>query len=322
VQWLKLKALLLETGGVQVEGVPVDDFLARSTAGPGAGGPGSVFFTTGEGRVRLSLLRESPVLLVHRGGGVVTLKVAGEVVEGRLEKPALHCPRQAYLTISEGCIYGCRYCQVPVQKERVKTVDEMEALIRGVADRIDAISITSGVTEKPGEEERITLTLVERVRSLGIPIGVSIYPTLETPAHLWQAGVDEVKFNLETATETLFRQMCPGHNRDLIQEVLDRSVALFGRNHVFSNVIVGLGESDEEMEECIKDLAKRGVIPVLRPLQPAAAVAHFPRPSAKRLLHLFQREKKILEEAGLDPGEARTMCICCTGCDLVPGRDG
>ncbi|MDD1677785.1 MAG: radical SAM protein [Methanomicrobiales archaeon] len=321
MQWLKLKAILLEAGGVRLEGKPVDKYLARSTAGPGAGGPGSVFFTTGKGRVRLSLRPDSPISLLHRGDGRVTLQMGSEKVEGRLEKVALHCPRQAYLTISEGCIYGCRYCQVPAQQNRVKTVEEMVSLIRSVADRIDAIAITSGVTESPGEEERITLALVQRVRPLGIPIGVSIYPTRETPARLYEARVDEVKFNLETATEALFREMCPGLDRHLIQEVLDRSVILFGRNHVFSNVIVGLGESDTEMEECMQDLAGRGVIPVLRPLQPAAAIVQYPRPSAKRLLHLFRREQEILEKAGLDPGQALTMCVSCTGCDLVPGRD-
>jgi biotin synthase-related radical SAM superfamily protein len=321
VQWLKLKALLLEAGGVRVEGEPVDMYLARSTAGPGAGGTGSVFFTTGEGRVRLSLRRESPVVLFHRGEELVTLQVAGEEVEGRLEKVALHCPRQAYLTISERCTHGCRYCTVPAQKGRVKTVEELEALILMVSDRIDAISITSGVTENPGEEEQITLALVQRIRPLGIPIGVSIYPTRETPKHLHEAGVDEVKFNLETATDALFREICPGLDRSLIQEVLDQSVPLFGRGHVFSNVIIGLGESDAEMETCMEDLADRGIIPVLRPLQPAARVAHYPRPSADRLLHLFRREKEILDKAGLDPGEARTMCVSCTGCDLVPRRD-
>jgi biotin synthase-related radical SAM superfamily protein len=321
MQWLNLKARLLETGGVRLEGKPVNAFLARSTAGPGAGGPGSVFFTTGKGRVRLAVRRESPITLFHHGEGRVTLRLGDEVVEGRLEAVALHCPRQAYLTISERCTQSCRYCQVPAQKGRVKTADELEALIRTVADRIDAIAITSGVCENPGEEEEITLTLVERIRPLGIPIGVSIYPTPETPERLHRAGVDEVKFNLETATDTLFREMCPGLDRDLIQKVLNQSVALFGRNHVFSNLIVGLGESDRELETCMEDLASRGIIPVLRPLQPAAEVVQYPRPSAERLLHLYRVEEQILDRAGLDPRKGRTMCVSCTGCDLSPGRD-
>ncbi|MDD1675915.1 MAG: radical SAM protein, partial [Methanomicrobiales archaeon] len=75
------------------------------------------------------------------------------------------------------------------------------------------------------------------------------------------------------------------------------------------------------MEGCIEELAERGVIPILRPLQPAADVADYKRPSAKRLTYLCEREERILRRAGLDPRLARTMCLACTGCDLVPGRD-
>jgi len=321
MEWLELKACLLEKGAVRVEGEPVEEYLSRSTAGPGAGGPGSLFFSRKEGRVRQTIRADSPVTLYHHGRGKVTLLVNGEIVEGSLEKAALHCPRQAYVTISERCIHACRYCMVPFQNGRVKTVEELETRIGGVADRIDAIAITSGVARSVGEEEAITLSLVGRVRSLGIPIGVSIYPREGTPARLYAEGVEEVKFNLETATAPLFTRMCPGLDRDVLWRVLDDSVTLFGRNRVFSNVIVGLGETDTEMEGCIEELADRGVIPILRPLQPAAGVADYERPSAKRLTYLCEREERILRRAGLDPCQARTMCLACTGCDLVPGRD-
>jgi len=321
MEWVNLKARLLEKGSARVEGASVAAYLGQSTAGPGAGGSGSVFFTRGERRVRLPIREESPVVLLHRGGGVVTLVIDGENVEGTLEKVGLHCPRQAYVTISEQCIHRCRYCMVPFQQGRMKTVGELEARIRTVQNRIDAIAITSGVAANEGEEEKVTLSLVRRIRNLGIPIGVSIYPREETPGLLHAEGVKEVKFNVETATDRLFTQMCPGLDRDPMWRILDRSVALFGENHVFSNVIIGLGETDSEMVTSIENLADRGVIPVLRPLQPAAAVAHYPRVSARRLLSLYGQEEDILKKAGLDPRKARTMCLACTGCDLTPGRD-
>jgi biotin synthase-related radical SAM superfamily protein len=321
MQWARLKAFLLETGAVRVEGEPVKDYLGRSTAGPGAGGPGSLFFSRGEGRVRLAIGRESPITLLHQGEGQVALQLGEEVVKGHLEKVALHCPRQAYVTISERCIFGCRYCMVPHQQGRVKTVEELEDRIRAVASTIDAIAITSGVADSVEKEEARTISLVRRVRPLGIPIGVSIYPQEETPERLHSEGVDEVKFNLETATDSLFKRMCPGLDRDLMWQVLDRSVELFGENRVFSNVIMGLGETDAELEECIRNLTDRGVIPVHRPLQPAADVADYSRPTAGRLLFFYEKEGRILTKAGLDPRKARTMCVACTGCDLVPGRN-
>ena len=55
------------------------------------------------------------------------------------------------------------------------------------------------------------------------------------------------------------------------------------KNRVFSNVIIGLGETDAELEACIRKLTSHGVIPVLRPLNPVAGLTGFARPTAERL---------------------------------------
>ncbi|WP_243671165.1 radical SAM protein, partial [Methanoculleus chikugoensis] len=77
------------------------------------------------------------------------LLVDGEVVAGRLEPAALHCPpRQAYITVSGTCIFRCRYCPVPDLPGRRKGVDEIVRMVESVADRVDGISITSGVAPR------------------------------------------------------------------------------------------------------------------------------------------------------------------------------
>jgi biotin synthase-related radical SAM superfamily protein len=194
-------------------------------------------------------------------------------------------------------------------------------MVKSVRHRIHAISITSGVRESIGEEEAYILDVVKHLAFFSLPIGVSIYPTEKTPDLLKELGVTEVKFNLEAATQDLFEQMCPGLDYDLIWQVLDRSVELFGKNRVFSNVVVGLGETDAELEACVRKLTAHGVIPVLRPLNPVPALPGTPRPTAERLTTVFAMHEQALEEAGLDTREALTMCTSCTGCDLVPGRD-
>jgi biotin synthase-related radical SAM superfamily protein len=321
MNWTELKAALLEQGTARVSGAPIDSFLERSRAGPGAGGPGSVFFAAGDRRVRLAISPDSPVVIVHKGGGRAELHLGDETFTGRLEHIGLHCPRQAYITVSEGCIFACRYCPVPAQRQHVKTPREVTTLIEGVFDRIDAISITSGVVGSVEEDEERVLAVLDAVRRFDLPIGVSIYPGEGTPRRLFDRGVAEVKFNLETATPALFTRMCPGLDRDVIWDALSASVPLFGKNHVFSNVILGLGETDEEMRACIDKLAAAGIIPVIRPLTPAAGLADRTRPGQKRLLELCSVHEKLLKEHGLDTLAALTMCTACTGCDLVPGRD-
>ncbi|KUG19461.1 biotin synthase-related [hydrocarbon metagenome] len=321
MDWKRLKARLLAEGGVRLAGEPADRYIVHSAAGPSAGEAGSLFFAAGNRRVRLGIDPESEIELRHEGGGKATLSLLGERVAGRLESAALHCPRQAYITVTGQCIFSCRYCPVPFLQGRRKSIDEIVRLVEGVRDRIDAIAITSGVAESIEEEEEYVLDVIKELRRFGLPIGVSIYPTPETPRRLRDLGVAEVKFNVEAATPALFAEMCPGLDYDLIREVLVRSVEAFGRGRVFSNVIIGLGETDEEMEACINELVEIGVIPVLRPLTPAASLSGRSRPSAERLENLCSIHERALRRAGLDLRSALTMCAACTGCDLVPGRD-
>jgi biotin synthase-related radical SAM superfamily protein len=321
MQWEDLKARLLEAGSARLSGEPADDFIAKSTAGPGAGGKGSVFFAMGSHRVKLAINPASSVEIVHRGGGIADLYFGDRQISGRLIRPGLHCPDQAFITVTESCIFSCRYCSVPRISGKRKTVEEIMDLVESVRHRVNAISLTSGVRGSIEEEEAYVCEVIDHLKFFGLPLGVSIYPTDQTPDKLHALGVTEVKFNIEAATPALFAEMCPGLDYELLWRVLDRSVELFGRGRVFSNVIIGLGETDEEMEACIDKLTFHGVIPVLRPLNPVAGCSGKSRPSAERLKKLFAKHSQALSRNGLDTAGALTMCTVCGGCDLVPGRD-
>lgn len=321
MQWNELKAHLLSKGSARISGEPADEYIATSSAGPGAGGKGSVFFTLGGHRVKLSLSPASSTEIVHRGGGVADLYFEGEPIPGRLIRPGLHCPEQAFITVTERCIFSCKYCSVPQLSGRRKSVDEIVGLVESVKDRIRAISLTSGVSGSVEEEESYVCDVIKNITRFGLPIGVSIYPTIKTPERLHTLGVVEVKFNIEAATLELFRTVCPGLDYDAIWQALDRSVELFGRGRVFSNVIIGLGETDAELAACIEKLVSHGVVPVLRPLNPVAGFAGTSRPSPERIRAAYLVHSRALAAAGIDPLEAQTMCTNCAGCDLVPGRD-
>ncbi|MBN1166504.1 MAG: radical SAM protein [Methanospirillaceae archaeon] len=320
MDWIDKKSLLLATCGAHLTGVDADEYITRSTAGPGAGGPGSFFLLENGRRVRLCVDPGSEVVCMHHGGGAVTCDLAGETFSATLEKPGLHCPRQAYITVTESCTFSCRYCSVPKGRGR-KTKEGIVALIESVLSSIDAISLTSGVLKSIEEEEEYVLSVVRDIRRFSLPIGVSIVPTPAGPLRMKEAGVYEVKFNLETATDALFSMICPGLSRAVIFDALRESVPLFGRGHVFSNIIFGLGETDEELATCMRSLAETGIIPILRPLYPAAALASLKRPGAERIKTVFLMHRDILSRYDLDVSAARTMCPACTGCDLIPGVD-
>ena len=112
--------------------------------------------------------------------------------------------------------------------------------------------------------------------------------------------------------------------REAIEAALRDAVRVFGRGRVASNILVGLGETDAEIEALVTSLTADGIIPVLRPVNPGPAWAGgltATRPDAARLLRLAWMTKRHLDRHGLDPRQARTMCLPCTGCDLVPGID-
>jgi len=321
MHWEDLKARLLAVGRARLTGEPAEQYIAYSAAGPGAGGSGAVFFAMGNQRVKLALSSESSIEIVHGGNGTADLIFEGQHISGHLLRPGFHCPDQAFITVTGSCIFSCRYCSVPRIGGQRKTIEEIRQMVESVRDRIHAISITSGVLTSVEEEEAYVLEVVKHLTSYNLPIGVSIYPTEGTPDRLKELGVAEVKFNLEAATPELFSRMCPGLEYGLIWQVLDRSVRVFGKNRVFSNVIMGLGETDAELETCIKSLTSVGVIPVLRPLNPVAGLTGMERPTAERLKKIFAIHTMALADSGLDPRVAKTMCTNCTGCDLVPGKD-
>ncbi|HJJ30236.1 MAG TPA: radical SAM protein [Methanocorpusculum sp.] len=321
----RVKHLLLAIGSANVIGEAFSADLS-SHAGPGAGQGGSVFFSNGISRIRLSLDEASPVVIQNFGSSA-TLSFDGPdglaSIEGFVEKTGCHCPKQAYITINEGCIYSCRYCTVPHQDKHIKSPDEIFSLISDASrkDTVECISLTSGVIGSSAKEDERLFAILERVRPFGLPIGVSVYPTPGLSEQLFERGVTEVKYNLETATEALFAEMCPGLDRDVLWDALKDAVSIFGKNRVYSNIILGLGESETEMKECIIQCVENGVIPIIRPLTPSAALSHFSRPSAESILSISEFLQCELLHFGLDPSVAKTMCSKCMGCDLTPMTD-
>jgi biotin synthase-related radical SAM superfamily protein len=320
---LETKALLLSVGTVQVAEPRAGG--RASTAGPGAGGQ-SVFFQSGPHIARLSVAQSSPLCLERREEGVAILMDGREIARGRLVEPLLHCPEQAYITVSERCIYDCKFCAVPKLSGGIKSGQTVLQMVEEAARKgsLRAISLTSGVEVSPQAEAERVAGIVRDLKRFSVPVGVSISPFPGVNQILKDAGADEVKYNLECVEPELFSKVCPGISYQEIMDALQEAVAIFGKNRVFTNIIVGLGESDETLRKSIDELMEMGVIPVLRAVFPhplRVGEVQMQRPSAKRLLDLARYLKGALEKNGLDGGAALTGCYRCTGCDLIPGRD-
>lgn len=320
----QIKAELISIGAIDID-PSILGRLTIPTAGPGAGGK-AFFFQSGGHRVRLVVDDGSPLRAVKDNGEIVIIKGGKEFVRGTIEEELIHCPEQAYITMSERCIYDCKFCPVPKLNGKVKSSEELLALVEEAfkLGKMKGISITSGVEVSPEKEVERAAGLVKKLKKYNVPIGVSVYPTKDSSRILKDAGASEIKYNVETMDRELYDKYCKKPPLDFTLVCLKDAVKIFGRNNVFTNFIAGLGETDETIEKNYEILAKMGVIPIIRavgvhPLRFGELEAE--RPTAERLLKLAKMSRRILDIYGLDASKAKTMCLPCTGCDLNPHID-
>ncbi|MBO4302178.1 radical SAM protein [Methanosarcinaceae archaeon] len=330
---LENKAFLLSVGTVSIDPSLVPP-QRKSTAGPGAGTAGSVFFRSGGRRVRLTIDPASPLSIFpvsgaeedpgkdRRSVSVAVFYGKDLIATGVLERPPAHCPGQAYLNISERCIFNCRYCSVPKLAGKVKSKEEILEIVQEAWENgpVEAISITSGVAVSPEDELEKVLAVLPDLLKYGVPVGVSIYPTADSSERLKKAGVSEVKYNLESPDREIFGKVCPELSYDEIMASLKEAVTYFGKGNVYTNMIAGLGETDEAFEERLEELAQIGVMTDIRPVSVnplRRGECFMEKPSAERLLKLFGIQERICLKYGLRPDRAKTLCAKCGGCDLV-----
>jgi len=317
------KAFLISVGTVELAQPGISNQV--STAGPGAGGQ-SIFFRSGDRLARMSVVPGSLLRLVRHAEGCTILMGENEIARGEVVEPLLHCPQQAYITVSERCIYDCKFCAVPKLQGGVKSAQQIMQMVEKAqrTGNMRAISLTSGVEASPQHEAERVAGLVRDLERFGVPIGVSVSPFAGVNKILKEAGSKEVKYNLETPDRDIFARVCPGQSFQEIMNALREAVGIFGRNRVFSNIIVGLGESDKTLCQGIDELTEMGALPVLRAVYPhplRIGETEMTRPSADRLLRLARYLKSALDKGGLCGDDALTGCYLCTGCDLVPHRD-
>ena len=323
----EIKAELLALGKVNVEPSLLPR-PSRSTAGPGTG-LRSIFFKSGGHRVRLEIDADSPLKMVQQNGDVVIIRDDKELVRGKIDPIVAHCPEQTYITISEQCMYDCKFCSVPKFQGRIKTLEQVLAIVEKVQKdgKLKTIAFTSGVATTPENEIDRVVEYVQAVKKYNVPIGVAVYPTHDSSRRLKDAGVTEVKYNVETMDRKIFEQVVTGrkgHSLDFILDSLRDAVKVFGKNRVSSNIIIGLGETDECVRKGVEYLSKMGVIAVLRPITISPyrkGEISATRPGAERLLKLTKMTGDILKKYDLHVEVSQTMCLSCTGCDLTPGRD-
>lgn len=333
------KAELLAGGAVRMAPDFRLPFLpSRSTAGPGAGTT-AVVFEFGGTRAKKPVSRdEGEFELVREGEGLAIRREGRPFLrEVHLVPTLLHAPYQAFVNIDQACVMDCKFCASPrLESALTKNLTD-EKILRMIEEAsrqegFQSVALTSAVPISPAMTVERMAGLVRSVRKSlpDVPIGVEPYATRPDEIDvLREAGADEIKLNIESYDRDIFERVCPKRQYDHILHVINHAGEVFGRNSVCSNIIFGLGETDDNVLEGVKVLANMGAVATLRALRRneynmpelEKALGPLPPVSPDRMLSLARAEKSILQDYRLTPLHFRTMCHSCLACDIVPFWD-
>lgn len=137
-------------------------------------------------------------------------------------------------------------------------------------------------------DDIVTLARAIRLRSK-VPLSVSCPPlNRRQMEELKQTGVNRVSIAVDAATEEIFDKIKGASTQGPYtwkkhRRALEEAVEVFGKDFVYTHLIVGLGESEKEMTEAIQWCADSCVYPSLfafTPILGTALESHF-QPSIK-----------------------------------------
>ncbi len=335
------KAELISAGYLFVD-ASVEELagVAHSTAGPDAG-EAALTFAWGEMKLRMRVTMDAHAefRLVAGADGLSILRRGAPFVRGLTYLPNLmHAPGMAFVNVESGCAMDCKFCATPhLRKESRKRVKKEEWLKRllEAAKREDltSIGITAGVSGIPGKTIADIEWLVRELRKAlpEMPIGVEPYVESEQEIdRIREAGATELKLNLQTYDRAVFERVCPDWDFARLLRLIEYAAKTWGRERVTTNFLIGMGESDESVEAGMRWLIGLGVVPTVRSLRwndinrehlEEAIGAVLDPVSPERMVRFATVQARLLQEAGLNVLNYKTMCHACRACDLVPQVD-
>ena len=211
----------------------------------------------------MPLEREDPI--VENVEIKLRVSLGSAVVLGLRETRMEFRPTTLYAMLGERCAGACRFCAQARDSEAdrgfLSRIVWPEFDLSTVVERFESSEGLRRICLQTLRDPDVLPQLVRTVEAFravtGVPISVCMNPT--DPAWLQRlkaAGVDRVGVGLDCATETTFNEVKPGFHWDAYHRFLDAIVETFGTGSV--HLIVGLGDSDEDLVRQMQDAKDRG----------------------------------------------------------------
>jgi radical SAM protein (TIGR04043 family) len=236
-------------------------------------------------------------------------------------------------TVVQKCIYWgtdeqCGFCGIELtrgeQTTPVKTPAQLAEVCTAARDYDGAVDVTL-TTGSINRRDRGALYISRCAGAIkdasGLPIQVQFEPPddLAVLQQVRDAGVDAVGIHIETFDPDVLERVAPGKAQCGVEGYFrcwERAVEVFGRGHVTTYVILGMGERAELIEEGCRRAIAMGVYPFVVPLRPVPGtlMADTPAPDAQYVASIYRSVSAMLAESGLDHVEAKAGCARCQAC--------
>jgi len=238
-------------------------------------------------------------------------------------------PDHLRTVVNQNCFYQeagkpCKFCAVQYwwNSKVQKTVTQVfETVVTGVKE--NSIKHVSLTTATLNTRDKGLAGLVECAKLISsevkVPMMIEFEPfndqvlldSLIQEAR--KAGVITSFCNIESFDPQIRQEVMPLKGRvpvDTYIKAWHKCIEVFGKNEVYTVVVVGIGETDESILKGVEMAAANGVITFLVPHSPAvgAFFENMEPPHYVRMLHLYEEAINIYKKYGLDIWASQAGC--------------
>ena len=235
----------------------------------------------------------------------------------------LHCIN-ILLTYRKGCAARCAYCGLSNSRPGVY---DRKSFIRVTWPTYPLDDIIERISRRHGHIKRVCISMITHKHAVrdtieictklraafDIPVSVLVSPTImkhTDMASLKKAGADRIGVAVDLATPTLFAKYRGSgvggpHRWETYWDCLSLALRLFGEGRAGPHLMVGMGETEEEMSEAIQRARDMGGRTHLFSFFPEenSAMADYPVPP------LDQYRRMQLARYLIDNRLSRTDCF-------------
>jgi radical SAM protein (TIGR04043 family) len=248
-------------------------------------------------------------------------------------------------TVIQKCIrysrsQRCRFCTIEESLAAGDTIavkspgQIAEVATAAVAlDGVRQLVMTTGTTNGPdrgaGHLANCVRAVIKAVPQLPIQVQIEPPADLGVIAELKAAGATAIGIHVESMNDDVRRAWMPGKSTvslDEYRRAWTEAVRVFGANRVSSYLLIGLGDTADQIVSAAAELITLGVYPFVVPFRPLAeslaARDGAGPPSAAMVAEVTDKVAELLREAAMSGADQQAGCAACGACSLLPAAGG